>query len=50
MASGGPSDHDSNFMPEFVTQGQTRIDGMDAQIIGIYASGSTRTFYLAPMV
>ncbi len=38
-----PRDRDSSFEPELVKKGQTRIDGMDDKIIGLYAAGlSTR--------
>ena len=38
-----PRDRDSGFEPELITKGQTRIDGMDDKIIGLYAAGlSTR--------
>jgi transposase-like protein len=32
-----PRDRDSSFEPELVKKGQTRIDGMDDRIIGLYA-------------
>lgn len=34
-----PRDRDSSFEPELVKKGQTRIDGMDDKIIGLYAAG-----------
>lgn len=38
-----PRDRDGSFAPELVKKGQTRIDGMDDKIIGLYAAGlSTR--------
>jgi putative transposase len=38
-----PRDRDGSFNPELVKKGQTRIDGMDDKIIGLYAAGlSTR--------
>jgi len=38
-----PRDRDGSFEPELVKKGQTRIDGMDDKIIGLYAAGlSTR--------
>lgn len=36
-----PRDRDSSFEPELVKKGQTRIDGMDDKIIGLYAAGLT---------
>ena len=36
-----PRDRDSSFEPELVKKGQTRIDGMDDRIIGLYAAGLT---------
>ena len=36
-----PRDGDGSFEPELVKKGQTRIDGMDAKIIGFYAAGLT---------
>lgn len=41
MAVAVPSDCDSSFEPELVEKGQTRIDGMDDKIIGLYAAIST---------
>lgn len=36
-------DRDGSFEPELIKKGQTRIDGMDDKIIGLYAAGlSTR--------
>jgi len=36
-------DRDGSFEPELIRKGQTRIDGMDEKIIGLYAAGlSTR--------
>ena len=32
---------DGSFEPELVKKGQTRIDGMDGKIIGLYAAGLT---------
>ena len=38
-----PRDRDGSFEPELIKKGQTRIDGMDDRIIGLYAAGlSTR--------
>ena len=38
-----PRDRDSSFEPELIKKGQTRIDGMEDKIIGLYAAGlSTR--------
>ena len=38
-----PRDRDGSFEPELIKKGQTRIDGMDDNIIGLYAAGlSTR--------
>ena len=34
-----PRDRDGSFEPELVKKGQTRIDGMDDKIIGLYAAG-----------
>ena len=34
-----PRDRDGSFEPELVKKGQTRIDGMDDRIIGLYAAG-----------
>lgn len=34
-----PRDRDGVFEPELVKKGQTRIDGMDDKIIGLYAAG-----------
>ena len=34
-----PGDRDGSFGPELVQKGQTRIDGMDDRIIGLYAAG-----------
>ena len=36
-----PRDRDSSFEPELVKKGQTRIDGVDDKIIGLYAAGLT---------
>ena len=36
-----PRDRDSSFEPELVKKGQTRIDGMDDKIVGLYAAGLT---------
>jgi putative transposase len=36
-----PRDRDSSFEPELVKKGQTRIDGMDDKMIGLYAAGLT---------
>ena len=36
-----PRDRDGSFEPELVRKGQTRIDGMDDKIIGLYAAGLT---------
>ena len=38
-----PRDREGSFEPELIQKGQTRIDGMDDKIIGLYAAGlSTR--------
>ncbi len=38
-----PRDRDGSFEPELIKKGQTRIDGMDDKIVGLYAAGlSTR--------
>ena len=34
-----PRDRDGSFEPELVRKGQTRIDGVDDKIIGLYAAG-----------
>ena len=34
-----PRDRDGSFEPELVKKGQTRIDGIDDKIIGLYAAG-----------
>jgi transposase-like protein len=36
-----PRDRDGSFEPELVKKGQTRIDGMDDKIVGLYAAGLT---------
>ena len=36
-----PRDRDGSFEPELVKKGQTRIDGMDDKIIGLYAASLT---------
>jgi putative transposase len=36
-----PRDRNGSFEPELVKKGQTRIDGMDDKIIGLYAHGLT---------
>ncbi|PYD74315.1 IS256 family transposase, partial [Novacetimonas pomaceti] len=36
-----PRDRDSSFEPELIKKGQTRIDGIDDRIIGLYAAGLT---------
>ena len=36
-----PRDRNGSFEPELVKKGQTRIDGMDDKIIGLYAAGLT---------
>ena len=36
-----PRDRDGSFEPELIPKGQTRIDGMDDKIIGLYAAGLT---------
>jgi putative transposase len=41
MSVAVPRDRDSSFEPELVKKGQTRIDGMDDKIIGLYAAGLT---------
>ena len=37
-----PRDRDGSFEPELIQKGQTRIDGMDDKIIGLYAAGCRR--------
>ena len=37
-----PRDRDGSFEPELIQKGQTRIDGMDDKIIGLYAAGLSR--------
>lgn len=38
-----PRDRGGSFEPELIKKGETRIDGMDDRIIGLYAAGlSTR--------
>mgnify|MGYP002376904940 CR=1 FL=1 len=34
-----PSDRDGSVKPELVRKGQTRIDGIDDKIVGLYAAG-----------
>ncbi|WP_255356592.1 transposase [Thioclava sp. SK-1] len=34
-----PRDRDSSFEPKLVKKGKTRIDGIDDNIIGLYAAG-----------
>jgi transposase-like protein len=34
-----PRDREGSFEPELVKKGQTRIDGVDDKIIGLYAAG-----------
>ena len=34
-----PRDRNGSFEPELIQKGQTRIDGMDDKIIGLYAAG-----------
>jgi len=36
-----PRDRDSSFEPMLVKKGQTRIDGMDDKIVGLYPAGLT---------
>lgn len=36
-----PRDRDGSFEPKLIKKGQTRIDGMDDKIIGLYAAGLT---------
>ena len=36
-----PRDREGSFEPELVKKGQTRIDGVDDKIIGLYAAGLT---------
>jgi putative transposase len=36
-----PRDREGSFEPELIKKGQTRIDGMDDKIIGLYAAGLT---------
>ena len=36
-----PRDRDSSFEPELVKKGQTRIDGIDDRIVGLYGAGLT---------
>lgn len=41
-----PRDRDGSFEPELIKKGQTRIDGMDDKVIGLYAAGlSTRDIH-----
>ena len=44
-----PGDRDGSFGPELVKTGQTRIDGMDDKIIGLYAAGLTMRDIRAPL-
>ena len=37
-----PRDREGSFEPELVKKGQTRIDGMDDKIIGLYAHVTSR--------
>ncbi len=39
LALNVPRDRDGGFEPKLVKKGQTRIDGMDDKIIGLYAAG-----------
>jgi putative transposase len=34
-----PRDREGSFEPELVKKGQTRIDGIDDKIVGLYAAG-----------
>ncbi len=34
-----PRDREGSFEPELVKKGQTRVDGMDDKIVGLYAAG-----------
>jgi transposase-like protein len=36
-----PRDRDGRYEPELIRKGQTRIDGMDDKIIGLYAARLT---------
>lgn len=36
-----PRDRNGDFQPELIRKGQTRIDGLDDKIIGLYAAGLT---------
>ena len=36
-----PRDHDGSFEPQLVKKNQTRITGMDNQILALYARGMT---------
>jgi putative transposase len=43
-----PSDRNANFEPQLIKKGQTRITGMDDQILSLYAKGmSTRDIVAA---
>ena len=44
-----PRDRDGSFEPRLVKKGQTRIDGMDDKIIGLYAAGLTVRDIRAPL-
>ena len=44
-----PRDRDGSFEPKLVKKGQTRIDGMDDKIIGLYAAGLTMRDIRAPL-
>lgn len=44
-----PRDREGSFEPELVKKGQTRIDGMDDKIIGLYAAGLTVRDIRAPL-
>ncbi|MDA0224005.1 MAG: transposase [Proteobacteria bacterium] len=41
-----PRDRDGSFEPELIKKGQTRIDGMDDKIIGLYPKDEARLQYV----
>ena len=44
-----PRDRDGSFEPELIKKGQTRIDGMDDKIIGLYSAGLSTRDIRAPL-
>ncbi len=44
-----PRDREGRFEPERIKKGQTRIDGMDDKIIGLYAAGLSTRAIRAPL-